>query len=457
MTLVAFAPATVAAQDRCDPEAIVSMADDILALRSEIEGVSARRGATTAAYLKIRYDEMSDDAAQEMLAELEASDLVEAPILAQALAVTRDGPRDGLARFGDPIELLTAAQPSVKRAALAYDDGAEYFEMVAEIRADPALNETFNRTDYSGLRTASLVYDLDDARRQAIAKQAEASGELVTALHLYASLADRAPFDDFLDRQADNEAMGVFGTPMAIRTSLVDVLRGPEPLLASPDASEEEQSRYAMERAVIRAAMLTPEASYLTTLYNQSGELEAVNEAATAYLDALEAGEIDGAEDAWLTQLDALIEAQSSDWAYNLLRAFQFPPGEIRHYAGFASDTLDYARAARQATAPLSGEEVQAPDLLSETEQWSDWLTAVGIAFERSEPADQDEGRRVVELLFDSGQVTEAMDYAEAHLDPETRWPVLRDLLVRYDLQCDGHTAYPGGSLLTGGRVLYRF
>jgi hypothetical protein len=460
-------PAASHAQPACAfaPD-ILSLAETILAGRTDLPNLQSRRFGAEAAYLILHYGAPDADQITALLASIDgvpaAGDLI------AALAVSRDGVPAGLATLDpDPLRAFAMAGPSARRAILLADDGLTYFTLLAQTLANPDLAPLLPPNAPLGTDVLALVTDQPDATLLALSQSAAAAGFLRPAATLAAAMTDRAAFTDLTmahltDPVFADDPVGNWHI-FNLATLVNDTGILPRP--PSPDGTDVSDRAAGDQQLydVNRAAYHSGPAAYLATFLNQTGLTAETAIVARAYLDEVSAGRIDPVRDpdqAWLFQYRALAAVLGRETAQSVLPGFDFPGKPLRPYATGALSSLDWMLAT-EALGPVvvGGASIPTrPALLTDDFDWLLW-TEIATAMAAGAPPGDDPARMAIAaaLYAGTGSIDGGIALADRVADPFERLYLLRDLMQRLDRQCDATMAHPGQALLLGGDYLFKF
>ncbi|MCG6901880.1 MAG: hypothetical protein LJE68_04290, partial [Rhodobacter sp.] len=445
-------------------DSIIMLADRILADRHMAEGFSGHSFGPLAAYLKLRVEDMGARAGLALLDSVGADERRpprNLPELRLMFAIAKLGVDGGLSVTGDTPAASLAGHPfMVPRQVALADGGASFFRLLAAVRADPGLAEAFDKSYIQGQYVAALLLDQGDDFKLEFANHAEAAGELALAAFVLGSRSDLRAYHDLLDRH-DDETLSKIAGPRQIDAYLMTQRHqtGPQPV-----AGETRDRRLERERSfdVLGASYRMGGMAWLSILMNMTGQTEPIAAAARDFRKALDAGRIDPARDldeAWLYLQDLLADEMGADALPGWLAGFDLRK-DLRNYGGRAGEVLDWMRAAR-ALAPYvdGGAKPDRPPLLSAAFDWDGWVQVADLLRDpaRGEPDSADQRQIAVELLYRLDRVGAAIDMAAGVMPNNARLWIYRDLMQRLDWRCDGFSLYPGGELVMGGQVVYRF
>jgi len=452
----------------CGPhrQTVVALADRIIAERHMAEGLSGGRFGATAAYLKLRYQNMSFADGLALLKSVEAGGR-RAPrfldTVRLAFAIAHQGVEKGLRANGDSTLTAFAKYQSIlPRQMVLADGGASYFRLLAELRSDPERAKAFDRDYFNGVVLPLLLLDQDDAFKLDFAARAEAAGELVMAALALGSRSDLSAHRALLQRHGQS-AITLGGRPLDIDSFLM-TMRHQKKHQVRPDDDAERRTVRREMFAGSRAAYHIGGYAWPMNLLNQTGENAPIAAASQDFLAALERGQIQPERDmdgAWTYLHDRLTQEMGTDSLASAMSAISVPRS-VRHYAGSAKDVLNWM----QATAALTeivrtGTKPTRPAVLTPDFPWSLWVRVAEDLRENGVASLNSAGslgvKIGIELLYRAGEVETAIDLA-ARVEPNTdRLWIYRDLMQRLDQRCDGFTYYAGGGLVLAGKVPFWF
>lgn len=447
------APARAEAPKAC-AAAILTLADTVLAGREKLPRLKARGLGAEAGYLKIRYGALSPEDAATLAHGLRDAGVREAIDLAGAV----DAWRGGLAAVtAEPAEL--GGMISTLRAVLAHGDGEA---LLAALAALPPERRTSTLQ-----RIVPAVVDWPDEKKNALAAIARQHDLAFVEAGLAATLRDPDGWADFAAAFRALKTLADLAQAWYWAPALVGNPALPRYPLPEADVAA---TRRAIHTVSIAAAR-TPERDFLMTYLNQSGDIPAVEKAATAVLAALDAGRIrpDGLlDDAWLTAYRALREASTNPGAMDGTLALI--PFYGRHYLNAAGDKSVRAVIDRliavEALAPyLAGKASALPAMPAEVSAafqpaWPLWAEMAGML--KTAPLtplakESDKASVVAELLFAAGDPARLVDFLLAVEPAETQLAMATDFAMRLDRGCDSVMHSPAEALLLAGQPFFRF
>lgn len=452
----------------CGPhrQTVVALADRIIAERHLAEGLSGRRFGATAAYLKLRYENMGLADGLALLKSVEAGGRRAPRFLDKvrlAFAIAHQGVEKGLRANGDSTLTAFAKYQSVlPRQMVLADGGVSYFRLLAQLRSDPEQAKVFDRDYANGVVLPLLLLDQDDAFKLDFAARAEAAGELIMARLVLGSRGDLSAHHAFL-RRHEESAVTLGGRPMDIDTYLMTMRHQTQPQFQPTDDADRRAVRREMF-AVSRAAYHIGGYAWPMVLLNMTGENAPIAAASQDFLETLEKGQIQPERDmegAWTYLHARLAQEMGTDALASAMRAISVPRS-LRHYAGNAMDVLNRM----QATAALTdfvrgGARPERPAMLTPDFRWSLWVRIAEALRENGVASLTSAGSQgvkiAIELLYRAGDVETAVDLAAAVKPNTDRLWIYRDLMQRLDQRCDGFTYYAGGGLALAGKVPFWF
>lgn len=461
-------PVEAASVSTCGPhrQTVVDLADRIISEKHLAEGFSGRNFGTTAAYLKLRYQDLGLTEGLALLEAVEAGARRGPRLLDDvrlAFAISHQGVEKGLRANGDSTLAAFAKHQSIlPRQMVLADGGVSYFRLLAELRRDPERVEEFDRAYGNGVILPLLLLDQDDAFKLDFATRAEAAGELLMAGLALGSRSDLSAHHAFLQRHGDSGAALGAG-PLDIDRFLMTMRYQTRPQTLPTDDAERRAYRRELFD-VSRATYQIGGFGWPMILLNQTGDGPPIMAASQDFLAALERGLVQPERDmdgAWAYLHSRLALEMGADALVSALRAFVVPRS-VRHYAKDAADVLNWM----QATVALSdfvqgGPEPERPAMLTADFQWSTWVRiAEGLrrngaaSLTSAEPMDVRIG---IELLYRAGEVETAIDLAAKVMPNTDRLWIYRDLMQRLDQRCNGFTYYAGGGLALAGQVPFWF
>ncbi len=448
---------------------ILDLGERIITLRPNIHGFGSAEFGAESAYLMLRYRDMTLQDGVALFDRLH-SDGARPPRylndLETAFSISRlDVQQVALRNATDPVELFLNGQFATTRAIILSDGGQTFFELVAQIKNDPALAESFKQSYRLGSSIPVTIRDQSDEFKLNFAHLAEINGEVVLAALVLANLSTLDNYASFLRRYADNKFVSRFANENIVfyMGLTLENSDGPTEILRQLSTSARHQEQ--MFFYTYKAGVLGREMEIFNILLNQTGRNEIAN-AARVYSSAIENGQLlplDDPEAAWLFAHQMLIEELGMPALFHALSGFS-QSTRIRHFAGNTLQTMDWVVAKSALAEYLRGEVDTLPPrpvILSESFDWDHWVDLAQRAGswqdDIAEPLSLEDTKIAVELLYLRGEIDLAINLITSNLSAKHAAPIFRDLMKRLDLRCSAFTSYPGKALLLGGFTLYRF
>ena len=455
--------------DTCGPhrDTIVRVADQILADRVGLSGFSPRNYGSLAVYLKLRQQDMGLSQGMALLnsfGESRRQTPRHVDGMRMHFAIAEQGVDAGL-RVNGETAVMQFAQGEflTDRQIILMDAGKSYFRLLAAARADAAASEKLDNRFFAGMNLAGLLLDQSDEFKLTFAKRAIAAGEIVMAGMVLGSRTDLAAYYELAGSEAA-QAERLFPTERVLTSHILTAQSQDKALYEASDTAELRVLRD-NTFAIVKASALMSGMSWLSILYNQTGEEAAIARASRVFIEAVEAGKLHPETDmeaAWIFLLDAL-EAEMGAGVRTSLNTFDIGRS-IRHYAGRAAETLDWMTAILAFEPYLRGERdlpPARPTLSTNVVNWAVWSEVAEQVLRRGSAADfggrTSETSVAVELLYRIGDVEGALAVAGQIADVSDRLSVYRDLIRRLDQRCDGFTTYPGAAIVLGGMAMMTF
>lgn len=444
----------VAAQDdvTCDyAPAIVSISDTVLAKRTALPRLQARRFGANALYLKMRYGRLDDDEVEPLLQ----------PLLDDGVPLARDlafawsyGMSDGTTERLLGSELAASMPTSSMSAIRAMIREGDAEALIADLAAEAEPSSLVN-----GAVTAAI--DFTDAQKTELARLAMTHGMPLLAAGFVASEEKDKAWDVFvrgLDPQTEEMVRSWWRW-------LPPVVGNPTLPREAGAAPGEIDIKIA---AVTTAAAETPQYDFLNAVLNQTGWIDETAVAAEAVKAAVAAGLIKSSETldaAWLIAYRALYDAVGDTaMLQNTMRTF-----DVTNERGQLPDKtlaiLDRIVAVDALTAYLRGEVAEPPGLPAIAspefaQQWPLWLDVAAKI--KADPDDQTliSGETfpiAAELLLavgDADAIAAGIGSSPASLS------LLRladDMSIRLDRLCEGFLAHRAEAVLLSGMPIYKF
>ncbi len=458
-------PAAAAGGPLCSTDALLSLVDTALADQPSLPRLAARRYGARAAFLKLRYGDLTDEQAAALVDRLVKTNVHGAEEMAQAWALHRTGDHKAVPGLAtDHPGTLTLSLPvSVLRALLLTTGGPEI--LLDRIAATP-------KEKWAGITQAIMtaIIDQPDALKQAIALAAEKRAiplisEMIAA-HLSAAQKDPDAWTAFLARRpAGGNVEDLTGA-----VHWVPAFVGNPRLKTGKEAAEREEARAGIHEILI-AASLEPEYDFLNTYANQTGDIKSVAAAAGVLKSAIDAGKIrrDGTFDvAWLTAYRALVEATGTgDVVLGTLGTITLQVGRYAWSGGVTvRDIIDHLLVVEALTPYVRGEiqtRPEAPTALSETMKgkYAVWLAMADITRLGAVPSGLSGDPALLgmlsELLFAKGDMAALATFVDAAPAGEASVFTATDFATRLDRHCASTLSHPAEAVLLAGQPIFKF
>ncbi len=449
----------VAADDACPPrETILSFNDIVLADRSGLPPLAARRFGAEAAYLKIRYAPLPDADTRSLLQALLAANVRAADDLAYAWHISKDGYDAAIAALGEKqFDLLISTFGTSTLRALLLREGDQDVLMK---RIAPAARKLMSNV--AGAISTAVV-DQPDAIKEKIALAAEAQDLPQIAAYLTAIEQSPEAWEAFLARRAGKEDPQV----------LTQTVHWMPAMVGNPSLKRSEYN-IAREKThrITMAGALEPERDFLLTLMNQTGKLEEVHAVAETLMEQIESGAIrrNGTLDAaWLLAYRGLVDGLGGRSQVDpVLGIIAFSGTRYVRPAGifYLSDVIDrllVVEALQPYVTGTTDDMPSPPPELSEKMKadwvnWSAMATIVrGGTVSPGLAADPAMFGIVTELLFAKADWAALTAFVGQAPPGEPRISVANDLAMRLDRQCASYLSHPGEALLLSGQPIFKF
>lgn len=299
LLLSCFTPPALAADNLCPQRGtILALSDIVLADRAGLLPLVARRYGAEAAFLKIRYGELSDREIRSLLQTLLASNVSSADDLAYAWHIHRQGYEATIAALGQERfdRLVTTLGPSAIRALLLDEEGPDVLMKRLSTIAAGARDGPFRPFGNAPSSIAAAIIDQPDAFKENVALAAMAQGLSSVAAFVAASENSPQAWNAFRTRNKD------------IKISRLEMLYVSEMRAMVGNPGIEIRDRYmtgeeSRVHSVKMASAFEPEQDFLTRLMEKTGRFRALERAARTLLQQIQSGAIkrNGSMDAaWL-------------------------------------------------------------------------------------------------------------------------------------------------------------
>lgn len=445
-----------------DQTVILDLAERILAQRGDLAGFAPPRFGTLAAYIWLHYRDPPVDEALVRLAGIGAGERRPPRGLEDmraAYAVSRLGIDAGFQAVElDPVDAIARSSPVVWRAVVLADEGAGFFDLVEQVRADASRAATFDPVFADGMTVAAALADLDDEAKRRIAGQAEARGALSMAALLLVSRTDLSDYRAFVARHIDDSRIA------GLRPDIYGLAQQHQVMPLKPEPGQTFNPLQRSLYDVFRAGLMIGDVDFLNILVNQTGWDREIAGPASVLLVEIDSGRrlrMGSVEDNWTDLYDGIAARVGLSRLQQAMAGFSISR-RARHYAGSAQQVADWMFAVRAVRPYLTGQSgalPARPRQISAGFDWVAWSRMAGRVRDGDVPrgADPDAAQMLAEMLFQAGQVDDAIAFAQTGLPLAARLSFYRDIMKRLDRSCEGVTMSWGQSILLGSTVGYYF
>lgn len=458
-------PAIAADDPRCSTDALLSLADTALADQPSVPRLAARRYGASAAFLKIRYGALTEEAASALVDSLLKANVRGADELGLAWNLHGTSDHQALPALAEdrPGTLTISLPISVIRALLLTKSGPDI--LLDRIAATPGEKR-------GGITQAitTAIIDQPDALKQAIALAAEKRAipllSDMIAAHLSAAQKDPAAWTAFLARRPADSNI----EELTRAVSWVPAFVGNPRLKTGTETPEQEKTRTGIHETLI-AASLEPEFDFLNTYLNQTGDIKSVATAAGVLKLAIDEGKIrrDGTLDtAWLIAYRALVETTGNrDLVHDTLGSITLQVGRYA-WSGRVTvrDIIDHLLVVEALTPYVRAETQTRPEppaALSDTmkAKYAGWLAMADIVRLGAVPSglsnDPAQLGMLSELLFAKGDMAALAAFVDAAPPGEASVFTATDFAVRLDRHCASTLSHPAEAVLLAGQPIFKF
>jgi hypothetical protein len=445
-----------AAQESCGAEnEVLALADYVLANRSKLPKLQGRRQGPLSAYLKIHYQQLSNEQIEGMIGPLVTARVDRARELLISWRISVLGLEAMLAAATPEAErdLLTAGSGlSMLRAAVISGEIPFLFDKIA------TLPEKGRAPTELGLTTATI--DLDDASALELSSEALSRNLVLTAGGLVAVHSDLDGWRTFLDQLPDKSK----ADDLTRRLSWFPALRGRPALPRQPAVdSQGEMARALLHQALI-AAVRTPEREFLNNYFNYSGDFAGAGAASTMINDLTRDGAQIDMETAWLVVYEALKEAApSKEVVESQLKSISF--SGTRFGGANVREALDTMLAVEAFKAAASGKGV-APEMVDSTSgefvvqlpAWHEAAEAIGHGADLAPFRSSGQKLGIVaNLLFAIGRFADLAKFLTSTVPNNDSIRLAEIYAEALDRRCGGHLTFPAEAVTMPGVPLFRF
>ncbi len=429
----------------------------------DLEGFASRSIGTDAAYLWMRYSDLTPE---EEIALWQG--LIDGPVrpprlaedMLRAVVIARRGVAEGLSMgTDDPLRALVSGWFSVQRAVIRTGGAETWYALMRQAIARDDLDEIYRQGMRFNPPPGYLTLDLPEAERRAIAASAEAAEFPVAAAMILLSLGDLAAVDALMARYPADESLALLFEGKAINTlplagwTLTDL---PRPAAEDPEVVTARKDILTVYRATLRG----PRFNWIAIYLNFSGNSALAATAAEAGLAALDqsgTAPASGLAEVWLAQYEVLAAADPD--VGNVLRGFgitgvpTFTGGRTAHDAIAA--LMARRTAADWLSAGAAGDPM-APETFPDRFDWAPLAATLRAVRDGNATGltDPDQRAFAAWVLLDAGRIAEAEALALTMDLPEAL-TTLSDFAEDLDTDCLAALFYPGMALTTGGMPVY--
>jgi hypothetical protein len=452
--LLRVLPAT--AQESCGAENdVLVLADYVLANRSKLPKLQSRRQGALSAYLKIHYQQLSNEQIDGMIGPLVTARVDRARELLISWRISALG-LEAMLSAATPeaeTEMLTAGLGiSMLRAAVMSGEIPFLFDKMAARPED--------RRVQLEISLVQAMLDVDHASALEIASEALSRNLLFTAGGLIATHSDLEGWKAFLAQVPDKEKADILVT----RLYWLPSLRGRPALPHHPNDDAKTRMMRALDYQAMVAAARTPEREFLMTYLNFSGDYAGTGAASTMINDLTRDGSTIDMETAWLVVYEALKEAAPSRKKVEGQLA-RIPFSGTRFGGTHIRETLDTMLAVEAFKAAASGKGV-APEMVEDASRefvvqlpaWREAAEAIGKGADLAPFRSSGQKLGIVaNLLFAIGRFADLTKFLTSTVPNGDSIRLAEIYAEALDRRCAGHLAFPAEAVTMPGVPLFRF
>lgn len=445
-----------AAQESCGAENdILVLADYVLANRSKLPKLQSKRQGALSAYLKIHYQQLSNEQIEGMIGPLVTANVDRARELLISWRISTLGLQ----------AMLSAARPEAENELLTAGLGISMLRAAVMSGEIPLLfDKMAARPESSRFRLevnlVNAMLDLDDASALEIASEALSRDLLFTAGGIIASHSDLQGWQAFLTKVPDKKRAewitGYF--------YWLPALRGRPELPHHPSSDAKIKMMSTLTHQALVAAARTPEREFLMSYLNYSGDYAGTAAASTMINDLTRDGTAIDMETAWLVVYETLKEAAPSqqDLEGHLIR---IPFSGTRFGGTNVREALDTMLAVEAFKAAASGKSV-APEMVDSTSRefvvqlpsWREAAEAIGQGADLAPFRSSGQKLGVVaNLLFATGRFADLTKFLTSTVPNGDSIRLAEVYAEALDRRCGGHLAFPAEAVTMPGAPLFRF
>ncbi|ACI55606.1 hypothetical protein Rleg2_2331 [Rhizobium leguminosarum bv. trifolii WSM2304] len=468
LLLLSFLISPALAADNLCPqrETILAFSDIVLADRTGLPPLIARHYGAEAAFLKIRYSELSDGEIRGLLQTLLASNVSGADDLAYAWRIQRDGYEATIAALGqEPFDrLVTTLGPSAIRALLLGEQGPDILTERLSIIAARARNNPFGPFGNAPSSIAAAIIDQPDALKEKVVLAAEAQGLSSVAALVAASENNPQAWNAFRTRNKNIQISRL----VIIYASEMRAMVGNPGIELRDRYTTGEESRV---HSVKMASAFEPEQDFLTRLMENTGRFRALERAARTLLQQIQSGAIkrNGSMDtAWLFAYRSATYFLGREQVESFL---DISPYSGRRYvrssgAFMLRDVIDRLLVIEALQPYLTAKEAASPPwplgvsvkIKADWSRWTEMATRVRDGTVSTDLAvNAATFDMVTELLLAKGDLPALRLYVDQAPTREARVSVANDFAVRLDRACAAYLYHPTEAATLQGQPIFKF
>jgi len=439
---------------------ILSLANKILEKRRGTSLAAMQNFGDQAAYLIMRYGDLSDSETITFLDRIETEKVPRAARIKDAYLIAnglRD-PKDVLFDYG-----IARLKSSAARAMILRDDGALIFSSLRNadfsfLGKTPG-RATLQQSKNVSSRLTKILSDLPDETRLKIALAAERAGGITAALTLLADQSDLTAYREMVDRYPDHFVL--HDAPNFPESFGASLRSQKKPLGVKPpeDGWRFVANRHSFE--IARVDYWFAPFNIFRSLSSTMREKSSVTNAAIAINHAIDSGAINPikrTDAAWIYIYLRLVEQMGQQPVDDVLNTYFRGPRrylrnqsmrEIIHRMIATGALWEYVLGFDDAP-PI------VPPLLANTDfDWERWAKTAEILRNKPQVENFDNTEVVIalELAFSVGWYDLAIALADRALPKHQALIVLKDFIQRLDQHCAGFLWMPGSR----PGSLYRF
>ena len=450
----------------CDEPAIIKFANNLINSRGKLS-LKAKRVGVDAAYLLIRYEDLSYLEARNLFDNLKS---FRKPHRLSNLETAYEIHKKGFSQTLDINSLESSewlaknTNPSSLRSLILYDEGKTYLNLIQSHRANAAKDEAVASYDtflspYMLVAPITLaINDQSDEFKLNFARAAESKGELITAGMVLSTRKDLEELKEFRNRYkfVDNVFQFLSENTLVGWGSFAQY-QDQRPYFSSPiNEVDKDRINYNQDLFdIIKASYFVPEYDFLLITHNQSGLTNEIANVSRKYLEAREIGIFSTdtlADEHWIFIYSALIDELGKERAESITYYFDVDLGGRAKFGDEYAHEIVAAMASFKKLTPFVLGETKTipnrPKIIPDDFNWEMFADVAEIV--KKNPDDisyldtlnEEELLVAYEFLFILGEFDKLLITID-----DKNYGIKQSYMNRLDASCRNYKSYPGRAL----------